>query len=113
MSVALLVSRIHSEGGTVRRFSSVCGGLPAPESAFNGEPFGYKFSWSPAGVLAATRNDAQWLDGGEVRLSSRTLSGKGRMRWQKPCMKLHEAVSYRKPASPQQSVALPTTRLRA
>ena len=58
--------QVHSDGGEVVRFRSVCGGLPAPESAFSGNPFGYKFSWSPAGVLAAMHNAAQWREGGEV-----------------------------------------------
>lgn len=39
-------------------FSSVCGGLPAPESAEN--PFKYKFSWSPRGVISACQNDARY-----------------------------------------------------
>ena len=42
---------LRREGGRVRRFSSLCGGLPAPECAFSANPFGYKFSWSPAGEL--------------------------------------------------------------
>ena len=66
MSAAAMIAQVHSEGGEVVSFRSVCGGLPAPESAFSGNPFGYKFSWSPAGVLAAMHNAAQWREGGEV-----------------------------------------------
>ena len=67
MSAAALIASVHAEGGRVRRFSSVCGGLPAPENAFSdANPFGYKFSWSPAGVLAATRNGARWQAEGRV-----------------------------------------------
>jgi len=42
----------------------VCGGLPAPEAANN--PLGYKFSWSPRGVLMATRNTARYMKEGHV-----------------------------------------------
>ena len=75
MSAAAMIARVHAEGGAVSSFSSVCGGLPAPECAFAGaSPFGYKFSWSPAGVLAATRNDAQWLErGGVVKVDATEL----------------------------------------
>jgi saccharopine dehydrogenase-like NADP-dependent oxidoreductase len=58
---------IHTEekaGGTLIGFSSWCGGLPAPEA--NDNPFGYKFSWSPKGVLIAARNSARYLKNGET-----------------------------------------------
>lgn len=46
----------------VRSFVSWCGGLPAPEAS--NVPLGYKFSWSPRGVLTASGNDAvYWADG--------------------------------------------------
>jgi len=66
MSAAAMIARVHSQGGHVEGFSSVCGGLPAPECAYRLNPFGYKFSWSPIGVLAATRNAAQWRRDGDV-----------------------------------------------
>jgi saccharopine dehydrogenase-like NADP-dependent oxidoreductase len=37
--------------------------LPAPEAA--APPLGYKFSWSPKGVVLASRNGAQYLKKGE------------------------------------------------
>ena len=37
--------------------------MPAPEA--NTNPFGYKFSWSPIGVLLAGKNSAQYLKDGE------------------------------------------------
>jgi len=37
--------------------------LPAPEA--NTNPFGYKFSWSPIGVLLAGKNSAQFLKDGQ------------------------------------------------
>eukprot|EP00814_Leptocylindrus_danicus_P000399 CAMPEP_0116031078 /NCGR_PEP_ID=MMETSP0321-20121206/17276_1 /TAXON_ID=163516 /ORGANISM="Leptocylindrus danicus var. danicus, Strain B650" /LENGTH=1055 /DNA_ID=CAMNT_0003506087 /DNA_START=308 /DNA_END=3475 /DNA_ORIENTATION=- len=56
MSAMRIIDEIHTNGGEVTSFSSVCGGLPAPEFANN--PLLYKFSWSPRGVLNASGNDA-------------------------------------------------------
>ena len=49
-------------------FTSFCGGLPAPEAA-EGVPLGYKFSWSPRGVLRAAGEGAKFLLSGQVRPS--------------------------------------------
>jgi saccharopine dehydrogenase-like NADP-dependent oxidoreductase len=47
--------------------TSWCGGLPAPECADN--PIGYKFSWSPRGVLLAALNSARYRqDGKEISI---------------------------------------------
>ncbi|KAJ1649715.1 hypothetical protein IWQ61_009285 [Dispira simplex] len=46
----------QNRGGQVTSFISWCGGLPAPEVSSN--PLGYKFSWSPRGVLTAGTNPA-------------------------------------------------------
>jgi len=64
MSAVKIINEIHDKGGKVLRFRSVCGGLPAPEFADN--PFYYKFSWSPRGVLEAGKNSAKFLENGEV-----------------------------------------------
>ncbi len=65
MEAMRLIEEAHREGGRVLSFISYCGGLPAPEARDN--PFGYKFSWSPRGVLLAGRNEARYLlDGKEV-----------------------------------------------
>jgi len=49
-----------------------CGGLPAPDC--NDNPFGYKFSWAPRGVLLASKNDAHFLkDGKDVNISGKDL----------------------------------------
>jgi saccharopine dehydrogenase (NADP+, L-glutamate forming)/spermidine synthase len=39
--------------------------LPAPEA--NTNPFGYKFSWSPIGVLLAGKNSAQYFKDGQQK----------------------------------------------
>jgi saccharopine dehydrogenase (NADP+, L-glutamate forming) len=64
MSAMQIIHDAQSAGGKVVRFSSYCGGLPALEA--NTNPFGYKFSWSPRGVLLAGRNAARFLRDGAV-----------------------------------------------
>jgi saccharopine dehydrogenase (NADP+, L-glutamate forming) len=64
MEAMRVIHEIHDAGGRVLGFTSWCGGLPAPEA--NTNPFGYKFSWSPRGVLLASKNSAQFLKDGRV-----------------------------------------------
>jgi alpha-aminoadipic semialdehyde synthase len=72
MAAARMIDAVADAGGVVRSFTSVCGGLPAPEAATN--PLGYKFSWAPRGALAAMRNPARYLrDGNEVRVEGPAL----------------------------------------
>ncbi|RDA86999.1 hypothetical protein CP532_6732 [Ophiocordyceps camponoti-leonardi (nom. inval.)] len=58
------IEEVHKAGGKITSFLSYCGGLPAPESSEN--PLGYKFSWSPRGVLLALRNPASFYQDGKV-----------------------------------------------
>jgi saccharopine dehydrogenase (NADP+, L-glutamate forming) len=72
MSAMRVVHHVEAEGGKVVSFRSYCGGLPAP--ADNDNPWGYKFSWSPRGVLLAGRNAAQYLEEGKlIDVESREL----------------------------------------
>lgn len=64
MSAMSIIDNIHEQGGKIVDFYSFCGGLPAPEN--NDNPFGYKFSWSPKGVLLASRNSAKFLEHGKI-----------------------------------------------
>jgi saccharopine dehydrogenase-like NADP-dependent oxidoreductase len=64
MSAMRVIRKLRDEGSTLVSFRSCCGGLPAPEA--NTNPWGYKFSWSPRGVLAAGRNAARWIEDGRV-----------------------------------------------
>ncbi len=64
MSAMKIIDTVYGEGGKVLHFYSYCGGLPAPEA--NDNPFGYKFSWSPKGVVLASRNAAKFLENGEI-----------------------------------------------
>ncbi len=72
MSAMRIVHDVERKGGKIKSFMSYCGGLPAPEA--NTNPFGYKFSWSPKGVLLAGKNNAKFrkdnkdinIDGGDL-----------------------------------------------
>ena len=64
MSAMRIIDNVHAQGGKVDEFYSLCGALPAPESCDN--PFNYKFSWSPKGVVLAGNNDAVYLKKGKT-----------------------------------------------
>jgi len=72
MSAMRIINDVQSKGGKITSFRSYCGGLPAPDA--NDNPFGYKFSWSPRGVVKAGRNDARYLENGrEVFIPGKEL----------------------------------------
>ncbi len=72
MEAMRIIHNVEEKGGEIKGFTSYCGGLPAPEA--NTNPFGYKFSWSPIGVLLAGKNSAQYLkDGQEVSIPAENL----------------------------------------
>jgi saccharopine dehydrogenase-like NADP-dependent oxidoreductase len=64
MSAMRVIHKVQREGGRVASFHSYCGGLPAPDA--NDNPLGYKFSWSPRGVVLAGRNAARYRKDGQV-----------------------------------------------
>jgi saccharopine dehydrogenase-like NADP-dependent oxidoreductase len=63
MSAMKVIHHVEKKGGKITSFRSYCGGLPAPDA--NNKPFGYKFSWSPRGVLMAGKKSAQYLEDGK------------------------------------------------
>jgi len=63
MSAMRIIHKVEQKGGKVISFRSTTGALPSFET--NNNPFGYKFSWSPRGVLLASRNSAKWLENGK------------------------------------------------
>jgi len=72
MSAMKIIHDVAKRGGKVVSFESCCGGLPAPEA--NDNPFGYKFSWSPRGVVMAGRNSAHYLkDGKDIQIPGKEL----------------------------------------
>ena len=64
MTAVQTIRRLHGEGATVLSFASYGGAIPAPEA--NTNPWGYKFTWSPRGVVMAARNPVRYLKGGRV-----------------------------------------------
>jgi len=64
MSAMRVIHKVTSEGGKIISFRSITGGLPAPNS--NDNPLGYKFSWSPKGVILAGTNPAKYLEDGKI-----------------------------------------------
>jgi saccharopine dehydrogenase (NADP+, L-glutamate forming)/spermidine synthase len=59
-----VIRRVRGEGGEILGFTSYCGGLPAPDA--NDNPWGYKLSWSPRGVLLSARSSVRYLQDGKV-----------------------------------------------
>lgn len=64
MSAMRVIDGVKEQNGRILSFRSYCGGLPAPEA--NTNPWGYKFSWSPRGVVMAGKNASKWLEDGEI-----------------------------------------------
>ena len=60
MSAKKIIDHVHGQGGQIEEFYSITGALPAMEVATL-NPFKYKFSWSPIGVLLAGNNDGRFL----------------------------------------------------
>ena len=63
MSAVSTIHQIQNKGGMVKGFYSWCGALPASES--NTNPFGYKISWSPAGLIGTCERPAEFLKKGD------------------------------------------------
>ncbi|GAA6007492.1 hypothetical protein JCM11491_004182 [Sporobolomyces phaffii] len=75
-SAAALIEEARATGNDLVSFVSFCGGLPEP--ALSGGPLGYKFSWSPRGVLTAALNSAKFrLDSKEVQIPGADLLRQG------------------------------------
>ncbi len=63
MTAMKIIDYIHLRGGKVEEFYSLCGALPASGAVDN--PMKYKFTWSPKGVILASRNSALYLKNGK------------------------------------------------
>ncbi|KAG9443907.1 hypothetical protein H6P81_015247 [Aristolochia fimbriata] len=64
MMAMKMINQAHLRRGTIRSFTSYCGGLPSPAAANN--PLAYKFSWNPAGAIRSGRNPATYKSNGEM-----------------------------------------------
>jgi saccharopine dehydrogenase (NADP+, L-glutamate forming) len=65
MSAMRVIHEVEEKGGKVTNFKSSTGALPSYE--VNNNPFGYKFSWAPRGVLLASKNPSRWLEDGKIK----------------------------------------------
>lgn len=65
MSAMRIIDHIHGKKGKVVEFYSFCGALVAPEVEKN--PFNYKFTWAPKGVVMAGNNDGNYLRHGKIK----------------------------------------------
>lgn len=63
MGAKRMIDEIKNEGGRIVSLTSYGAGLPSFED--NRNPFGYKFSWSPKGVLMAAKTPAAYLKEGK------------------------------------------------
>jgi saccharopine dehydrogenase (NADP+, L-glutamate forming) len=67
-----IIHDLRGRGGQIREFVSYCGGLPVPDDQSN--PWRYKFSWSPIGVLRAGNSAARYRkDGREILVPAEKL----------------------------------------
>jgi len=64
MTAMRIIDKVKRDGGKIKEFYSFCGALAAPEAADN--PFRYKFTWSPRGVLMAGNNNARYLKNNNI-----------------------------------------------
>lgn len=64
MAAMNIIDGVNNAGGKILGFYSYCGGLPALEN--NNNPLGYKFSWSPVGVMLAATNNGRYLKDGKI-----------------------------------------------
>lgn len=72
MCVMQTFDEIKEKEGELVSFQSYCGAIPSPEASNN--PLGYKFSWSPQGVIAASQNPAHYKEAGqEVFVDGKSL----------------------------------------
>lgn len=58
-----MIDRIKDESGRILSVNSYGAGVPAFEH--NNNPWGYKFSWSPTGLIAAAKSSAAYLEKGK------------------------------------------------
>jgi saccharopine dehydrogenase-like NADP-dependent oxidoreductase len=73
MSAMRIIDEEREAGNTIEAFVSWGAGLPHIQDA--GNPFGYKFSWAPKGVLMALKNRARYRkDGRLIELSPDDLT---------------------------------------
>ncbi len=64
MGLKQMIDKAHSEGGKITKIDSYGAGLPSFE--YNRNPWGYKFSWDPNGLMRSAVSPATYQVNGEV-----------------------------------------------
>ena len=63
MGAMKMINLVKQEGGKIKSFKSYGSGIPSFEH--NNNPYGYKFSWSPRGLLTAAQTPAVYIENGK------------------------------------------------
>lgn len=72
MGAMQMITHVKKEGGQIISFKSYGSGIPSFEH--NNNPYGYKFSWSPEGLLKAAQTPAVYIrDGKRIEVSGKDL----------------------------------------
>lgn len=72
MGAMQMINLIRAEGGELKSLASYGSGIPSFEH--NNNPLGYKFSWSPRGLIHAGKTPAVYIkDGKDVKISGEDL----------------------------------------
>ena len=72
MGAMQMIDQVKKEGGKITSFLSYGSGIPSFEH--NNNPYGYKFSWSPRGLLKAAQTPAVYIkDGQKIEVSAKGL----------------------------------------
>ncbi len=64
MGLKQMIDKVHSEGGKITKIDSYGAGIPSFEH--NRNPWGYKFSWDPNGLMRSAVSPATYQIDGEV-----------------------------------------------
>mgnify|MGYP000386146068 FL=1 len=72
MGAIKMINQVKKEGGKIKSFKSYGSGIPSFEH--NNNPYGYKFSWSPRGLLTAAQTPATYIQNGQkIEVSGENL----------------------------------------
>ena len=72
MGAMKMINQVNKEGGKIKSFKSYGSGIPSFEH--NNNPYGYKFSWSPRGLLTAAQTPAVYIRNGQkIEVSGENL----------------------------------------
>ena len=72
MGAMEMINQAKQEGGKITSLKSYGSGIPSFEH--NNNPYGYKFSWSPGGLLTAAQTPAVYIEeGNKIEVSGKDL----------------------------------------